>query len=64
MQLVALRGKSVVKEQVSRTTQVLALPRSPNHDTYHAILLLEAPKGTTAHGAAARCKGQRGRAVT
>lgn len=43
---------------------MLALPRSPDHGTYHAILLLEAPKGTTAYRAAARCKGQRGRAIT
>lgn len=64
MQLVALRGQSVDKEQVGlrgqQNSQMLALPRSPDHSTYHAILLLEAPKGTTAHGAAARCKGQRG----
>lgn len=38
--------------------------QAPDHSTYHAFLLLEAPKGTTSHGTAARCKGQRRRAIT
>lgn len=38
--------------------------RPHHHGTYHAFLLLEAPKGTAAHRAAARCKGQRGRGIT
>lgn len=63
MQLVALKGQLVGKG-TGQTRQVLAPPRSPDHSTYHAFLLLEAPKGTAAHRTAAWCKRQRGRAIS
>lgn len=63
MQLVALRGQSVDKGQVGLRGQQdkpnVGTPQVPDHGTYHAILLLEAPEGST-HRAAAWCKGQRG----
>ena len=63
MQLVALKGQLV--GQGHRPNQAgVGTTQVPDHSTYHAFLLLEAPKGTAAHRTAAWCKRQRGRAIS